>query len=133
MLRLLLVEDNPSDVALIREAFRRCAVPPYVVIASDGQEALEVLAKFRPDLIVLDLNLPRLSGIDLLKVFKNESRIPIAVFTGSDNPEDRKAALELGAREYLTKPSSFEGYTSAIRDILQRWSPEEATAASTQI
>ena len=130
MLHLLLVEDNPSDVLLIREALRRCPVPADVVIAYDGHQALAALGKFRPDLIVLDLNLPRLSGFDVLKAFRNESNIPIAVFTGSDNPADRTAALELGAREYLIKPNSFEGYMSAICDILQRWWPDQATATS---
>ncbi len=133
MLHLLLVEDNPSDVLLIREALRRCPVPADVVIAYDGEQALVSLAKFRPDLIVLDLNLPRLSGLGVLRALKDASGIPVAVFTGSDVPEDRKAALELGASEYLTKPGDFEGYMSAICGILQRRFSGEGTAASTQI
>jgi len=131
--QILLVEDNASDVLLIREALRRCAVPADVVIASDGEEAMMLLdlGQFRPDLIVLDLNLPKLSGLEMLKAFRNETGIPISVFTGSDSAADRKQALELGAREYLTKPSDFDDYMSAICGILKRCWPEEATAAST--
>ena len=135
MLHLLLVEDSPSDVLLIREALRRCSIPADVTIAYDGEQALAALANFHPDLIVLDLNLPKLSGIDVLKSFKNNSNIPIAVFSGSDNPADRKQVLDLGANEYLTKPPDFDGYMRAISDILmRRWGPGEPTeATSTQI
>ena len=126
------MEDCDSDVLLLREALRKCPVPADVVIAADGEAALAALASFRPDLIILDLNLPKLSGLEVLKALRNESDIPVAVFTGSKNPADREAALALGAREYLIKPKNFEGYMDAICDILQRWWPDEAAAASTQ-
>jgi len=130
MLHLLLVEDNPSDVLLIREALRRCSVPADVVIAYDGEHAKQLLTRerFRPDLIVLDLNLPKLSGLEILKSFSNENNIPIAVFTGSNNAADRELALSLGACEYLTKPNNFDGYMGAICGVLQRqWPGGEAS------
>jgi CheY-like chemotaxis protein len=133
MLHLLLIEDNTSDVLLIREALRRCSVPADVVIAYDGEAAMQVLhqPEFRPDLIVLDLNVPKLSGLDLLESFRNEANIPVAVFTGSANEADRERALSMGARDYITKPNSFDGYMKAICGILQRWWPTDASAAAT--
>ena len=133
MLHLLLVEDNPSDVLLIREALRRCSVPADVVIAYDGEQAMQVLTQgaFHPDLIVLDLNLPKMSGLQVLQSFSNNANIPIAVFTGSNSPIEKQQALGLGAREYLTKPENFDGYMSAICGLLQRWWPEEAVGAGT--
>jgi DNA-binding response OmpR family regulator len=129
---LLLVEDNSSDVLLIREALRRCSVPADVVIAYDGEQAIRVLERdgFRPDLIVLDLNLPKRSGFDVLKSLQGETKAPVAVFTGSSSESDRELALNLGAREYITKPKSFDGYMKAIRGILQRWWPHESSAAA---
>jgi len=132
MLHILLVEDSSAQVLLIREALRRCSVLADVAIAYDGEQALRMLQEtdFRPDFIILDLNLPKFSGLDLLERFHNDRKIPIAVFTGSANEADRSRALSLGAREYVTKPASFDGFMTAICGMLQRWRADAAAAGT---
>ena len=129
MFQVLIVEDNPSDVLLIREAIRTSNIPVDVTIAYDGNTALRMLADAgpAPDLIILDLNLPRIGGLELLKRHPpNGEPAPVVVFTSSDGPEERARAMALGARDYIVKPVTWDEYLDAIRGAVERWVPRAA-------
>jgi chemotaxis family two-component system response regulator Rcp1 len=130
---ILLAEDNPADVYLIREALREHSVECAIREASDGKEVLRILAaapgeggENRLDLIILDLNLPRHDGIEILQHLQARedlAHIPVVVLTSSDSPRDRQLANQLGAECYLRKPSSladFLGLGVVFRDLLAR-------------
>jgi CheY-like chemotaxis protein len=120
-LQLLLVEDSPADVLLIRESLMSCSVPVHVTVAYDGAKALSFLnGGFRPDLVILDLNIPKISGLELLEQY-HEREIPIVVFSSSQNPQHKKAALERGAREYVHKPIDLEAFKVAVCDMVEKW------------
>lgn len=121
MLHLLLIEDNPADVLMVREALRSSPTPADVVIAYDGEQALEMLSDpaFAPDFIILDLNIPKVDGHKILQRFK--SGPPIVVFTHSANEDDRRDALAGGARDYVVKPASFRSFLQAVQDLVDRW------------
>jgi CheY-like chemotaxis protein len=106
---VLLVEDNPGDVRLVREAFSRRPRPPDIVHAADGLAALEYLRgdAERPDLILLDLNLPRMDGREFLAVAKRDAelrRIPVVVLSSSASDADVDRLYDLNANGYLIKP-----------------------------
>lgn len=119
---ILLVEDNPADVYLIREAIfnRSESTNVELVVVSDGEQALDyVLRRGRyadacnPDLFVLDLNLPKNDGMDVLRCIREQSglsRIPVVVLTSSDSPTDRWVTEQLGADRFITKPSDLDAF-----------------------
>jgi CheY-like chemotaxis protein len=118
---ILLAEDNPADVYLIREALKEHGVECGIRVASDGKEVLGLITPDEgpsPDmddlsLIILDLNLPRHDGIEILERLKESSHwshVPVVVLTSSDSPQDRQAASRLGARYFLRKPSNLEQF-----------------------
>ena len=118
-IHLLLVEDNPGDVLLIREALRQCSLPVDVTIAEDGARALQLLrAGFKADLIILDLNMPRIDGYAVMEWLGRIST-PIIVFTWSIEAAER--ALTLGATEVVRKPSDFSAFVEAVCGIVDRW------------
>jgi DNA-binding response OmpR family regulator len=123
MLHILLVEDNPGDVLMLREAIRTCSVAADVVVAYDGQEALTVMNEYRfePDIMILDLNLPKLNGFQLLERCRRQEGLPVVVFTSSGSPEDNKRAFELGVKDYVIKPSDLAEYLKTVTDVLGRW------------
>ena len=123
MLRVLLIEDNPADVLIVREAIRASSVAADVIIARDGEEAFYFLDQlhFNPDLIFLDLNLPRFNGLEVLRRYPASRNVPVIVLTNSTNPSDRAHAMQLGAREYLTKPSDLGAFLHCVGDVLSRW------------
>ena len=120
MSEILLAEDNPADVYLIREALREHGVDFTLRVAEDGRDVLaflsgesSTLAESVPQLIILDLNLPRHDGIEILQQVRATTRlssVPVVVLTSSDSPRDRLIATELGATRYLRKPSSLEQF-----------------------
>jgi two-component system response regulator len=128
-MEILLVEDNAGDAVLIRQILADTAVPVNLHIVRDGEQALTILsdAHFRPELIILDLNIPRITGSALLERWKSQET-PVVVFTSSLHDTDRVRALELGAREFIQKPTDIGAFTQAIRDILERYSGPGATA-----
>lgn len=125
MFHVLLVEDNPSDVMLIREGMRRSDIPADVVIADNGEDGLQRLLESRFDLVILDLNIPRLHGQAFLGQHfllgrRFDQRVPpVHVFSGSENPKDKQSALALGATGYTVKPLDFEEYIEAVDGILR--------------
>jgi|ERR1700733_3719899 len=131
MPEVLLAEDNPSDVYLIREALREHSVDCILRVASDGKDALGIISRDAPDaaagrisLIILDLNLPRHDGIEILHKLRETTRfeyIPVVVLTSSDSPSDRLKATALGATRYLRKPSNldeFLGLGAIFKELL---------------
>jgi two-component system response regulator len=128
---ILLVEDSPTDVLLAREALENAKVLNNLYVVSDGVEALDFLHRrgrhsdaARPDLILLDLNLPRLDGREVLAAVKGHDelkRIPVVVLTTSKAEEDVSKAYGLHANCYVTKPVDFEQFASAIQAIENFW------------
>jgi CheY-like chemotaxis protein len=144
MPEVLLADDNPSDVYLIREALREHSVDCVLRVVSDGKDALGVISgeTGSPDagsisLIILDLNLPRHDGIEILQKLRESvtlGHVPVVVLTSSDSPRDRILANELGATRYLRKPSNldeFLGLGAIFKDLLgQTETLSRATGAS---
>ena len=132
MSRILVAEDNPADVYLIRAALEEHGVGLPLQVAADGREVLQIIsqlegmAETQLNLIILDLNLPRHDGIEILQRLRESerlSRIPVVVLTSSDSPRDRILASELGAASYLRKPSSLEqflGLGAVFKELLGR-------------
>jgi len=128
---ILLVEDSPGDVRLTVEALTEAKVANHLSIASDGVEAMEFLKRQgpfrsspRPDLILLDLNLPRKDGREVLKEIKADKdlrRIPIVVLTTSRAEEDVLKAYDLHANCYITKPVDFVQFMEAVKSIEDFW------------
>jgi CheY-like chemotaxis protein len=118
--RVLLAEDNPGDIFLVRRAFEIHKVDVELIVVQDGQSALRIIEKAdceangdRPDLILLDLNLPRATGSRILERIRQSPRFaetPIIVVTSSDSPVDRQAATQFGAAHYFQKPSDLAGF-----------------------
>ncbi len=130
-LELLIIEDNPGDVRLIEEAFQELRANVNIRVAKDGAEGLEMLivpahpkTGWRPDLILLDLNLPKVSGHDVLIQVKSNpqtSLIPVIILTSSRAEADVRRAYESHANAYLRKPSTLDGLMTAAQDVKNFW------------
>ncbi len=122
MMEILLVEDNAGDAVLIRQILADASVPVNLHIARDGEQALTMLsdAHFQPALIILDLNIPRITGTALLERWKSLP-IPVVVFSSSLNDAEKAHALELGAREFIHKPTEMDDFAGAVCGIIRRW------------
>ncbi|MER7278306.1 response regulator [Dactylosporangium sp. NPDC000244] len=126
-IEVLLVEDDPGDVLMTQEAFEEHKVRNKLNVVQDGEEALAYLrreGKFadatRPDLILLDLNLPRVDGREVLQVIKEDQdlrRIPVVVLTTSQADEDILRSYSLHANAYVTKPVDFDSFIAVVRQI----------------
>ena len=120
---VLLVEDDPGDVVLIEEAFEHNKVRNTLKIVGDGVEAMDYLRSQdsdRPDLVLLDLNLPRKDGREILGEIKADEdlrTIPVVVLTTSEADEDIARSYELGANAYVTKPVDFDRFIEVVRTI----------------
>ena len=129
--RILLVEDNPGDVRLAQEAFRECPLRCEVRVANDGRAALEALrgeggreTAYRPDLILLDLNLPVMDGRRILAEIKSDPRlrsIPVVVLTTSRSDDDVTRAYDLHANAYIPKPVDMDHFVEVIRKVEDFW------------
>lgn len=129
---MLVVEDNAGDTTLIREALHCCSVPVRLHIARDGEEALLILmgTHLQLDLILLDLNIPKIPGTVLLQVLQIEEeplqKVPVVVFTSSADPSERERCLSLGARDLISKPTDLQDFEEAVCKIVEKWAtPEE--------
>jgi CheY-like chemotaxis protein len=127
MIHVLLVEDDPGDVLITKEAFAENKVRNHLSVVNDGVKALQFLRREadyagapRPDLILLDLNLPRMDGHEVLAHIKSDSdlqRIPVVILTTSDAEEDVLRSYDLHANAYVTKPVDFERFVGVVRQI----------------
>jgi CheY-like chemotaxis protein len=130
-IEILLVEDNPADVRLTREALTEGKVRNNLHVAADGVAALEILRRQgphagapRPDLILLDLNLPKKNGREILAEIKQDvslRQIPVVVLTTSEDEEDILHSYQLHANCYITKPVGLEQFLTVIRQIDSFW------------
>jgi CheY-like chemotaxis protein len=146
--QILLVEDNRMDVELTLDAFREGKLANIVHVARDGQQALDYMFDVGPyadrtqyplpDLILLDLKLPRIDGHEVLQRLKATplvKRIPVIVLTSSKEEGDRALSYDSGANSYLVKPVSFDGFLEVVRKVHDYWlvlnvGPPESTDAA---
>ena len=128
-LEVLLVEDNPGDILLIRQVLENEPWPINVRVAMDGKQAVQMLAArhFSPDLLILDLNVPKLSGLSVLECSQRE--IPVVVFTSSSDPLDRRCSFELGVKEFVQKPTDLAVYAEVVSQIVRHWAAPKPNAA----
>ncbi len=131
---ILLVEDNPDDVKLTTKAFQKCGIAHRLDVASDGVEALEYLSgtgKFEgrdpndlPAVILLDLKMPRINGIELLQKIRADARtklIPVVVLTNSNEDRDKLESYGLGANSYVRKPVTYARFMEAVQQLGLTW------------
>ena len=128
---ILLVEDNEGDIVLTIEAFEECKVKTVISIAKNGKEALDYLFKrgvfkdaIKPDLILLDINLPIFNGQEVLKQIKSDSelkKIPVIILTTSSNQKDIDDAYENHCNSYVKKPLNINEFLSAVLKIEEFW------------
>jgi CheY-like chemotaxis protein len=133
MQRLLVVEDSESDVELLREALADSDPAVELDIVRHGEDALSFLRRegefsgaARPDLVVLDLNLPRMGGFEVLRALREDGdpqlrRLPVVVFTTSASAPDIDKAYDLHASSFVTKPTAFEHYLETVRAFREFW------------
>ena len=130
-IEVLLVEDDPGDVLMTREAFEEHKVRNRLNVVSDGVDALAYLRRekpfeeaVRPDLILLDLNLPRRDGREVLAEIKNDTvlrQIPVVVLTTSKADEDIYKSYDLGVNSYIVKPVTFEALVDILQTLEKYW------------
>ncbi|GBD29074.1 Response regulator rcp1 [bacterium HR32] len=132
--RILLIEDNPDDVALTLRALRTHRVANEVVVVEDGVEALEYLLgegkyagrdlRDQPAVVLLDLKLPKVDGLEVLRRLRADDRtrlLPVVVLTSSKEEQDLVASYSLGANSYVRKPVDFEQFVEAVRQLGLYW------------
>jgi two-component system response regulator len=122
---VLLVEDSPGDVLMVRQALGGESLPIRVRVALDGEQAVQIMSgpDFRADVVILDLNLPKICGFSILQ--RTRPTVPVVVFSSSSNPLDRQRSLELGAREFIQKPSDLDEYRQVVSKIVRTWVVED--------
>ncbi|MCX6883637.1 MAG: response regulator [Verrucomicrobia bacterium] len=125
---ILLVEDNPSDVKLTQRAFAKCNIANELVVAEDGQEALDYLfgenPKELPAVVLLDLKLPRVNGLEVLRRIRDDKRthlLPVVVMTTSKEEQDLVESYRLGANSYVRKPVNFAEFVAAVAHLGVYW------------
>lgn len=131
---ILLVEDNPDDEALTLRALKRNNILNQVVVARDGVEALDYLfgagahagrdTRIQPQIILLDLKLPRIDGLEVLRRLRADSRTalqPVAILTTSNEESDIVSSYQLGANSFIRKPVDFEQFMEAVRQLGMYW------------
>lgn len=131
---ILLVEDNPNDVELTLRAFEKNKIANEIVVASDGEEALEYLfatgayadrdPNAWPEVVLLDLKLPKMHGLDLLQRLRADERtkrLPVVILTSSNEEKDLIASYDLGANSFVRKPVDFAQFADASRQLGLYW------------
>jgi len=133
-LRILVVEDNPDDVEITRRAFKQSSAPNELVVARDGRAVLDLLfgsgsdgtggPPLRPDLVLLDINLPKVNGFEVLEQIRADdavSMIPVVMLTASVREEDVIRSYGLGANSYIQKPLVFESFLRVLGVLGEYW------------
>jgi len=116
--KILVVDDEAEIVKLVRAYLERAGFA--VVIASEGRQALAVFRHERPNLVILDLNLPGMDGLDVCRAMRKDTDIPIIMLTARLEETDRLIGLELGADDYIVKPFSPREVVARVRTVLRR-------------
>jgi len=130
-IQILMVEDNPADVELTKEAFNESKLSSSLYVVNDGEEALDYLYKRgrfadvdTPDIILLDLNLPKVSGKEVLTFLnkdKNLACIPVIVLSSSEDSVDIKACYALSANSFVTKPVAIDDFLAVVKSVEHFW------------
>ncbi len=131
---ILLVEDNPNDEALTLRALKKNNIKNVIVIMRDGAEALDWLflrgehagrdPELVPQVVLLDLKLPKLDGLEVLRAIRADARtkrLPVVILTSSDEDQDLIAGYDLGTNSYVRKPVDFGQFTEAVRQLGLYW------------
>lgn len=123
LLRILLVEDDPDDIDLMQEALRDRQIHFMMDTVRHGDQVVSHLNMCTnlPNIIILDLNLPKMHGREVLTSIKSNDRykhIPVTILTTSSSPDDRAHCLHAGADRFLTKPATVEGFNHTVAVIL---------------
>jgi len=124
---ILLVEDNPDDVELTRIAFARSTIASSLRVACDGQEALTMLLgdnPIEPAIVLLDLKLPKIDGIEVLRCLRADPRtrmLPVIVLTSSREQQDLMESYQIGANSYIQKPVDFEQFIESVKQLGLYW------------
>jgi two-component system response regulator len=122
---ILLIEDNPSDVELTRRAFAKSHIANELVVADDGEEALRYLGvSDLPAVALLDLNLPKIPGLEVLRRIRTEARtrrLPVVILTSSKEEQDLAAGYDLGVNSYIRKPVDFLQFARCIEQLGLYW------------
>jgi CheY-like chemotaxis protein len=131
---ILLVEDNPSDIGLTQRALAKSHIANELVVAEDGQDALDYLfgagvyagrdTHQLPAVVLLDLKLPRVDGLEVLRRIRSESitrRMPVVILTSSKEEQDLATSYDLGVNSYIRKPVDFVQFAQAIEHLGLYW------------
>ncbi len=126
-LNILLIEDDMIEVMKLNRTIAKLELPHKITEANNGEEALNILTKKEelPDIILLDLNMPKLNGIEFLNILKNDEvlkYIPTIILTTSNNQKDLLECYKIGIAGYVLKPLKYEDYVSKIEKIMAYWS-----------
>ena len=127
-LRILLIEDDEIEVLKFNRALKKLGQKHEVIPAKNGEEALQIINEDAPELIFLDLNMPKMSGLEFLKVLKDDDKmkfIPVMILSTSRNLNDVLESYRLGIAGYITKPLHFDEYVTKIEHILNYWLSNE--------
>jgi len=121
---ILVVDDEPKIARLVRDYLAQAGFD--VLVATTGRQALEIVARDRPDLIVLDLGLPDIDGLDVLRRVRAESSVPVVIVTARSDETDLVVGLELGADDYVVKPFGPKELVARVRALMRRVSAPAA-------
>jgi CheY-like chemotaxis protein len=115
------IEDNPADIVMIWHVLAESGMKVKVHIAMDGQQALQMLTEqhFEPSLIVLDLNIPKIHGLNLLERWSGKT--PVVVFSSTTDEREKQRALALGARDFVSKPTDLYEFTESVCGMVRKW------------
>ena len=125
---ILSVEDNPDDVLILKRAFQKANTSAHLEFLADGDQAIEYLAELSqkpcPSLLLLDVKLPRKSGLEVLAWMRTQpalKRLPVVMLTSSNQPEEINSAYDLGANSYLVKPGSMDDFVQLAKAVEAYW------------
>ncbi len=131
---ILLAEDNPDDVLLTQRAFKKSNVANELIVVNDGQETLDYLfaegkyegrdTSIMPEVILLDIKMPRLDGLEVLKRIREDLRtkhLPVVILTTSKEEKDIVQSYCLGANSYISKPVDFDQFVEAVKQLGLYW------------
>lgn len=129
-LKILLIEDDAIEIMKLNRAVSTLISEPEIIEANNGEDALNILMERNiiPNIILLDLNMPKINGIEFLRILKDDEElkhIPTIILTTSDNKKDLLACYEIGIAGYITKPLKYQDYVTRIDVLLSYWSINE--------
>ncbi len=128
---ILVVDDEPKIVQIARDYLERVGFT--VVSAGDGEAALSTARTAKPQLIVLDLKLPKVDGLDVARTLRKTSQVPIIMLTARTDETDKLIGLELGADDYISKPFSPKELVARVRAVLRRSDPARGGAETIRV